>query len=395
MKGSFRKLPIACLLAALPGLATAAGFGLIESNADGQGSAYAGSGAVADNASTIFFNPAGMSLLPGRQVVASLHAIKYVDKFEGGSPNGGDAGGLALVPNFYYAMPISSNVWFGLGVNSPFGLKTEYDPGWAGRVEGIKSDMKTININPSLSMRVNDKLSIGAGLNAMYIEAELTKAVSLNPAFGTSKIEGNDWGYGYNLGLLYEFDKDTRIGLSYRSKVKQKLEGDVTFSAPVAPNGPVTAEIKLPDTATLSLYKKVTPQWALLADLSWTGWSTFQELKVVRTSGATLSTTQEHWKDTMRYSVGAHYQWSDRVKLRMGVGFDESPVPSAQYRTVRVPDSDRTWVAFGVGYTLNKDDRIDVAYSHLFMKDAPIDNPAGAYNHNKVDILGVQYTHTF
>jgi long-chain fatty acid transport protein len=392
MNTSLRTLT-ACLLAALPGLAGASGFGLIESNADGQGAAYAGSGAVAENASTIFFNPAGMTLLPGRQVVASLHAIKYVDKFEGGSPDGGDAGGLALVPNFYYAMPISSKAWFGIGLNSPFGLKTEYDAGWVGQTYGIKSDMKTVNINPSIGWRVNDQLSLGIGFNAMYITAELTNYV--NGVAGTAKIEGDDWGYGYNFGLLYEFDKDSRIGLSYRSKVKQKLQGDATFSGLASLNGPVTADIELPDSATLSLYKRVSPRWALLADASWTGWGTLQELRVVRTNGTTLTSTPEHWQDTMRYSVGAHYQWNEMTKLRMGLGYDESPVPNAQYRSVRVPDSDRTWIAFGVGYRLNKDDMLDVAYSHLFLKDAPIDAPAGSYNHNKVDILGVQYTHTF
>jgi long-chain fatty acid transport protein len=385
---------IALALAALPGLAFASGFGLIESNADGQGAAYAGSGAVAENASTIFFNPAGMTLLPGRQIVASVHAIRYSAKFNDGNPatsDGGDAGDLSLLPNLYYAMPLSANTWFGFGINVPFGLKTEYDPTWTGRVQGIKSEMKTVNLNPGIGMRLTEKLSVGIGVSAMYIEAELTGFAG---APGVLTVAGNDWGYGYNLGLLYEWDKDTRVGLSYRSKVKQKLEGNAQFSVLSSLDGPITASATLPDTATLSVYKRLDPQWAVLGDISWTGWSEFQELRILRDTGATLTVTPENWEDTLRFSLGAHYQLTGRTKLRMGVGYDESPVPSSQYRTARIPDSDRTWVAFGLGYRLNKDDSIDVAYSHLFVKDAPIDTPPGSYK-AKVDILGVQYTHTF
>jgi len=389
MNTTLHRFGLAWALAALPGLAAASGFGLIESNADGQGAAYAGSGAVADNASTIFFNPAGMALLPGRQIVGSVHAIRFSAKFDdgvAGNNDGGDAGDLSFVPNLYYAMPVARDVWFGLGINVPFGLKTEYDPGWVGRVQGIKSEMRTVNINPSLGLRLNERLSVGVGLNAMYIEAELTGFAGVP---GVLTVAGDDWGYGYNLGLLYEWNKNVRIGLSYRSKVKQKLEGNAKFSVLSAQDGPITASTTLPDTATLSLYARVSPQWALLADISWTGWSEFQELRILRDTGATLTVTPENWKDTLRYSVGAHYQLDDRIKLRMGLGYDETPVPNSQYRTVRIPDNDRTWLAFGAGYPLNKDDVIDVAYSHLFVKDAAMDTPAGRYK-AKVDIVGLQ-----
>lgn len=405
MNTSFRTLAArllgVCLLAALPGLASASGYGLIESNADGQGAAYAGTGAVAENASTIFFNPAGMTLLPGRQIVGSVHAIKFSAKFDdgvAGNNDGGDAGDLSFIPNLYFATPINATAWFGLGINVPFGLKSEYDTAWQGRVHGIKSELKTLNINPSIGMRLSDRLSVGAGVSAMYIKAVLTGYAGASS--GELHVQGDDWGYGANAGLLYEFSKDTRVGFSYRSKVKQRLQGDAAYSVNTAGNGPVTASVTLPDTATLSLYTRVAPQWAVLADISWTGWSEFQELRIVRDTGATLTVTPENWKDTMRYSIGAHYQMNDRAKLRMGVGYDESPVPSPQFRTVRIPDNDRTWLAFGLGYRLNKDDNIDLAYSHLFIKDAPIDHTAsgvtvrGTYK-SSVDILGVQYTHNF
>jgi long-chain fatty acid transport protein len=395
MKVTCKAISCALVFAGLPGIAGASGFGLIESNANGQGSAYAGTGAVAENASTIFFNPAAMTLLPGRQMVVSVHAIDARIKFSDGNPatnDGGDAGDLAFLPNFYYAMPVGKQAWFGLGINVPFGLKTEYDANWVGSLQAIKSEMRTVNINPSIAVRLSDQVSVGAGLNAMYIKGELTAAYPLNPAL-TTKMAGDDWGYGFNLGVLYEFDQSTRLALSYRSKVKQKLTGELSLNAPVPPT-PATAAVTLPDTLTLSAYKRIDTRWALLADISWTGWSEFQELKVVSDSGATLSLTPEHWKDTMRYSLGLHYYLNDHIKLRTGIGFDQSPVPSAQYRTPRIPDNDRTWIAIGLGYELSRSNMVDVAYSHLFVKDAPIAAPAGQYE-SSVDIVGLQWTHTF
>lgn len=391
---NIRSLALALCLG-IPAGAHASGFSLIEANADGQGAAYAGSGAKGDNASTIFFNPAAMTRLPGRQIVASLHAIGISAKFDDGNPathDGGDAGGLSVLPNLYYAMPINANVWFGLGINVPFGLKTEYDANWVGRVQGIKSEMKTVNINPALAWRVNDRLSLGAGLNAMYIEAELT---SFAGAAGTLTVKGDDWGYGYNVGLLYEAGRDTRVGVSYRSRVKQHLTGDISFSSAPTLNSGGSADITLPDTWTLSLYHRLSPRWALLADLARTGWSSFQELRVVRSNGAVLGVTPENWKNTFRYSLGAHYQLTERTTLRMGIGYDETPVPDARHRTVRIPDNDRTWLAAGIGFRLNSHDVLDVAYSHLFVKDAPIDNGVTGRYQSHVDILGLQYTHTF
>lgn len=391
---NIRFLALALCLA-MPAGAHASGFSLIEANADGQGAAYAGSGAKADNASTIFFNPAGMTLLPGRQIVASLHTIDISAKFDDGNPathDGGDAGDVSVLPNLYYAMPINANVWFGLGINVPFGLKTEYDANWVGRFQGIKSEMKTVNLNPALAWRVNDRLSLGAGLNAMDIEAELTSFAG--PA-GTLTVKGDDWGYGYNLGLLYEAGRDTRVGLSYRSRVKQHLTGDISFSNVPTLNSGGSADITLPDTWTLSLYHRLAPRWVLLADLARTGWSSFQELRVVRSNGAVLGVTPENWKNTFRYSLGAHYQLTERTTLRMGIGYDQTPVPDARHRTVRIPDNDRTWLAVGIGFRLNTHDVLDVAYSHLFVKDAPIDNGVTGRYQSQVDILGLQYTHTF
>ncbi|MDX1915874.1 MAG: outer membrane protein transport protein [Methylophilus sp.] len=416
------------LLLTSPLLANAAGFALIEQSASGVGNAFAGAAAVAEDASTIYFNPAGMTYIEGTQVVGAIHLINPNSEFNnqgsvkatfsgaaGGS--GGDIGDLALLPNFYYKRDISEDIKFGLGISSPFGLKTEYDSNWIGRFQAIKSDLKTININPSIAFKVNDKLSLGAGISAMWIKAELTSAANLAPLGqpeSTVKIKGDDWGFGINFGAIYQTSPDTRLGLTYRSPVQQHLEGNSTSPSTFLNGNPnatlntnVTADITLPETFSISGFTHLNDTWDLLADITWTGWSQFSELRVKRDNGtnSTLTVTPEHWHDTMRYSLGANYKYSDTLKLRAGIAYDEEAIDD-QYRTVRIPGNDRTWLAFGAGWQYSPATKLDLGYAHLFVKDASIrdiqntvangfkGNIIGQYD-SSVDILSVQVTHNF
>ncbi|MES1999294.1 MAG: outer membrane protein transport protein [Pseudomonadota bacterium] len=396
------------------GVASSAGFSLIEESASGMGNAFAGGAASAEDASTVFFNPAGMTRLSGSQLSLVLHAIKPTAEFSNtasvaaaGRPlggNGGDAGNWTPVPNFYYVTELSQNLRAGLGISSPFGLKTEYDPSWMGRFQAIKSDLKTININPALAYKINDQLSIGAGLNAQYISAELTNAVYLGAGpEGQAKVKGDDWSVGYNLGVLYELNPATRFGLAYRSDVRHKLEGDVTFTGVPAPNGPISAEITLPETVSLSGFHQINPQWAMMGDITWTRWSRFQELRIVRNTGITVGQpTIENWDDTYRFALGASYQQSKQLKLRGGIAYDQSPVSDA-YRTARIPDADRTWLTVGATYQLSAKSSMDFGYAHIFVANATINNNnpsptpgklVGSYD-NSVDILSAQFNYRF
>lgn len=419
-------MQIRTLAAALGALgmtgAQAAGFALIEQNASGLGNAYAGQAAAAQDASTIFFNPAGMTQIEGRQVVLAGHAIhpsaKFGDAASVAAPlqslgnEGGDAGGWAGVPNFYYVMDLKPGVKFGLGVNAPFGLRTKYDPSWMGRFQAVKSDLKTVNINPSLAFDLAEHWSLGVGLDAQQVKAELTSMTNYGALLATPNleglavIEGDDWGWGYNLGLLYSSAPDLRVGLNYRGGVKYHLEGTVTFQnrpgalAAALPDGPVTADVKLPGTLSLSLFKTLNQRWDLLADLTWTNWSVFESLIVKRTDGTVINNTTENWTNAWRYSVGANYHSNDRLTWRFGVAFDESPVPDA-FRTPRIPDEDRIWVSVGGQYCSRKPSCIDFGYTHIFVDDASINSSEagkgtlnGTYD-NAVDILSVQYTHGF
>lgn len=418
---------LAALTVGFAGTAHAAGFALIEQNASGLGSAYAGAAAVADNASTIFFNPAGMSLLSKKQIVVAGHLIKPSAEFSNSGSaaapaqllggNGGDAGEWAFVPNFYYVHPIDTRLALGIGINAPFGLKTEYDPAWLGRFLAVTSELQTINLNPSLSYRVNDGFSVGLGINVQRIDAKLTNMINygallLSPGLqGLATVKGDDYGWGYNLGALFDLGQ-TRIGLAYRSEIDYTLKGKISFAdvpAALAGNlafqsGPVEADATLPATVSLSLFHKLNPTLNILADLTWTGWNSFDKLVIDRPAPLPDPTTIENWEDTMRYSLGMSYAMNDRWTLRAGAAFDETPVPN-RYRTPRIPDEDRTWLALGGQYRMSSRSAVDFGYAHLFVRDADMTNSlnntaAGAgtmrgdYD-NSVDILSIQYTHTF
>ena len=381
--------------------ASAAGFALIEQNVSGLGNAYAGQAAAATDASTIFFNPAGMTLLPDRQVVMAGHLIKPQTEFAGtatpnnGGGQGGDAGDPALVPNGYFAFRLTPDVHLGIGMSAPFGLKTEYDSGWIGSNHAVKSELKTINLNPSIAWKASPSLSLGAGLSLQYVKATLTNT---SPA-GLATVKGDDYGWGFNLGALWQINPATRIGLAYRSEVEYTLEGTVAFSGVPVLNGPVTADATMPDSASLSLFHKVNTRWDLLADVTWTGWSDFDELRIVRTTGAVVGVTPENWRDTWRYSVGANYHYSNTLTLRGGVAFDQRAA-SDEFRTARIPDEDRTWLAFGAQYRMSERSRIDVGYAHLFVKDARLNKTEGGVSltgtyEGSVDIVSAQLTVDF
>src|SRR5712691_3507981 len=425
--------------------AHASAFALIEQNASGLGNSYAGAAAAAEDASTIYYNPAGMSLLPGgMQVSAGLALINLSTKFSdsgsiasgtglgGVNPagprplggTGGDAGGLSAVPNAYFAMDVAPNLKFGVGISVPFGLKTEYDPDWMGRFQAIKSEISTINVNPSISYRLDDKMSFGFGLNYQQLDAELTSAINYIAATaatgnlaaagaipaanaeGTVAVKGSDNSLGFNLGAMFQLAPDTRLGVSYRSSVKYHVTGTVAFSnvpAVVAagfPDGNVNLDITMPDSASVALQHKLDSKWTLLGDVTRTGWSKIKELKIVRDSGATLSTTPENFKNTWRVGAGAIYRYDDAWSIKTGLAYDQTPVNDTD-RTARLPDQKRIWLSVGGQYRLSRDGTLDFGYAHLFIKNASINqNPGtaiqltGTYK-GSIDILGVQYAHRF
>jgi len=407
------------------GPAAAAGFQLQEQSASGLGVAYSGMAAAGMDASTAFWNPAAMSLLPGRQFAGALHYIVPKRTFaSSGSTHdaagsGGDAGVAALVPGLFGTWAIDPQWSVGLALNAPFGLATEWDSPWAGQFHAIKSEIKTLNFNPSASLKVDPLLSLGAGLSYEQMKAELTNAVPGTPSGPlpgglagaiqnpvVAKVQGDDWGWSWNVGALFDFGQGSRLGATYRAKIRHTLEGDLSYSgaAPLAPAAqPVRAKVELPDTFSIGGSHQVNAQWRVLADYTWTGWDSIQSLDIdSAATGARLSGVELRFKNSWRVGAGAEVQVSAPWLLRAGIAYDTSPVRD-EFRTPRLPDSDRTWLAFGVRYQPGPSMWFDAGYTYIFMKDAPSQlQPApplpgvldGTYQ-GHVQVFGVQAAFRF
>jgi long-chain fatty acid transport protein len=448
---------LGALSSGLP-VAQAGGFALAEQSIAAMGMANAGVAAqVMSDASTIFYNPAGMSSLSGLNVAQGLHVISLNAKLQdAGSASGlgqtavptnpGKVGEPTPVPTFFAAIPYSSQIVFGVGVSAPFGLKTEYNEGWIGRYQALISDVKTFNLNPSISYKVNEQFSVGAGFNVMYFQAKLTNNVNytavalrglqsqgvpaatlgqLTPALanreGFAQVKGDDLNFGFNVGAMYNITPDTRVGAGYRSSIKFNLGGDVRFTRPDTtglpasiagsvgliqnvgtPDGTVIVDVETPAMITVSGVTKLTPRLTVAGDVTWTQWSTIPELKIVRTNGAILNRVDYSWSDTMRYAVGVAYDYGSGITARAGLAYDESPVQD-NLRTARLPDANRTWLSFGGSYQLNKRFRLDGAFTHILVKSAEINENLtatgagivkGTYKGN-VNILSLGLVGTF
>jgi long-chain fatty acid transport protein len=388
-KLTLRTLP-ALLLAAFSGAASAAAFQLWEQNASGLGTAYAGSAAVADNASTIFYNPAGMSELAGYQVSVGVTGVgpSYTFRNDGSSlagNNGGDAGGWHAVPNLYLSGRLTDKLTLGLGISSPFGLATEYDSGWVGRAQTIKSDVRTINYNPSVSYRLNDKVSLGFGVNYQKIDAELTNA--------GGSLKGDDSTWGWNAGALFTLSPAMRVGLSYRSSMKYTLEGTLNGATPVR------ADLELPDTAILSVWQQVSDRWEAMGDLSYTRWNTLKSLNVIsRASGNAIAQAGEtfNYDNSWRIAWGAAYKASEAAKIKFGIAYDRTPVRDTD-RSARVPDNSRLWLSLGGQWNAGRQGKVDLGYSYLYLRDPDINMTKngttlrGSYDAS-AHIVGLQYS---
>ncbi len=419
----YRKLSIAMMMALGAQAANASGFALIEQSGSAQGTSYAGMAANVEDASIMWFNPAGLSELEKDELVFAGHIVAPHAPFnnDGSYVNGigpiygeeDNGANLALVPNLYW-----KTKWqdydIGLGINVPFGSSVEYDQDWVGRYHAVYTSTKTVNINPNISRKVNDNLSVGFGLNAQYIDVNLTQKIdftfgnqglgSSEPTDGYADLKASGIGFGYNLGALYRFDNNAMLGFSYRSKIAHHAEGQAKFDVPDSQAGnpdyatqDIEASVDLPATASLSLLYPYNNKINLLADVSWTGWSSFKELRI-EFEDRDDSVQPEDWNDIMRYSVGMTYQYSPKLILRTGVAFDETPIPSKELRTPRIPDSDRTWLSLGAGYQYSDNLRLDVAYSHVWGGNTDIvaaDAETGLFNlvgdfDTSIDIFSAQ-----
>ncbi len=373
----------------------AAGIELREQSADGLANAYAGATAKAYNATTIFYNPAGMIHLQGNQVASTNSYIMPKSSFSGtvtgaglsGTPQGGPSGQFAPtapVGAMYAFWDYSPDLKFGLAANTPFGLRTSYPDQWIGRYHALHSNITNFTFSPSVAYRVNEHFSVGASWQIGYFNAVLSQAINL-PGLGLGRydahqsLNGNAVGFGGVIGFLYEFDQATRVGLNYRSRIRYDLHGWSTMSAPASlaavsttfQSSGVNVPITMPDKVALGFYHEFDPRWAVMASVEWTNWSVLKELNFHYNNGRADTVIQENWQNSWAFSVGATYTADDRAKFHIGFAYDQSAISSANM-TARLPDANRYAITGGYSYKLTKNLQAIFAYGHLFFDHANI-----------------------
>ncbi|NKD87239.1 aromatic hydrocarbon degradation protein [Haematospirillum sp. 15-248] len=383
----------ALALSLAAGNAAASGFQLREQGSAGQGSSFAGATSSARDLSTIYFNPAGLTRLSGHAAQANMSFVIPSAKFKNngstlagtaalGSNDGGDAGGLELVPSLYALYSHSNDLKFGLGINAPYGLKTDYKSGWQGRFHALKSELKTINVQPTVAYRISNWVSVGGGINIQKADATLSNAINNavlgGAGEGYTELSGDDWAVGYTMGATIQPFSNTRLGIAYKSRIEHTLEGDVRFSNVGAlaadsrfVNTKGSVKLTTPDMLSLGITYNITPAWAVMGEAAWTNWSLFDETRVKKANGSADTVNPENWEDTWFFALGTNYQATDKLDLSFGVAFDEAPVPDG-YRTPRIPDSNRVWASLGAGYAITDSINLTGAYTHIWTGKAPI-----------------------
>ncbi len=421
----------------------AAGIAVLEQSVQGLGNAYSGGTAGGEDISTIFYNPAGLSEYAGTDIISGGHFAIPKIRFKGDSSSdslnrpltggsGGNAADNVVIPNLYLATDLTGPLRFGLGITVPFGLGARYDKNWQGRYEAIDSQLKTIDINPAIAYALNDKISLGFGLSAQYIDIELTNAldfgsicfgqleaatcsqIGLSPqsADGQVKLEADGWSWGYNAGVLLKPFPGFRLGIAYRSKIDHKVKGDASFQVPDSAqpltatgafkNTDIKAESYLPASLSIGAIYEPDQEWAMLLDVTWTQWNKLEKLTTQFDNPAQpASTLNLDFKNTIRASLGLTYHINPAWSIRSGFAYDESPIRNARSRTFRIPDSDRYWLTIGLGYRHNSNLKFNLAYAHIFIKDGRIERQ-NAFGHSiqgriesQIDIASAELQWTF
>ncbi len=395
---SLQKLIITGLVAGACNTAFASGFALSGKSTSGLGHALSGTTVMADDASVVYSNPAAMRDLGGETFTALLHVINTNVEFTNDASNTTGVDNKTVqndhfIPTFYYVKPLNHEVSFGLGVYSPFGLGIEYGDDWVGRYHSTNSSLRTINFSPAFAFSPSDKLNLGFGVDFQYAEAELSKALDFSAfgaADGSNTLTGNSWALGYSLGLTYDLSEATRLGASFHSSTRQDMEGTSNFegvptvSIPTAignlylpsyySDSDASLTLMLPESLSLGIRHAVTPQLEVMADYTWMRWSRYDQTQVDFSNYLPTSIEKNGWKNSNRYAIGMNYRMRDNVQLRGGVTFDESPVPSEELRSPRVPDTDKVSVGLGSKVGLSKAMDVDVAIFYTLPASTDINN---------------------
>jgi len=406
-------LPLALAAAFAGQTAHASGFQLKENSAEGLGRSFAGSAAAPDDCSVVANNPAAMSMVKEGCFQADITAINFSTKFHGsgqdflGNPltggDGGDGGTTQPVPAIYFVHAIDPQFALGASVTVPFGFQTEYNDQWVGRYDSLKSKLQSPALTFSASWKVNDEFALGASIIAQRTSATLTQAIDFGTilagptngallpqeADGFGSLKGDDWGYGFGLGLLWHVTPNDNFGINFHSQIDHTIEGDGKFLVPsnVLPllggafvDSPGKADFDTPAFATLSWWHTVDDHISFGADLGYTHWSSFDKLVVHYSNPAQPDAVSIFdWRDSWYGSFGGDYRLDQNWTLRAGVAYDQTPTKDAT-RDSRVPDGSRTWLSFGVGYRVSEDLKFDFGYAHLWVDDGTVNHLSATFS---------------
>lgn len=406
------KLTAASVIAVISTQAFASAFQLWEQDAASLGNYHAGYAAAASDASTAFYNPAGITRFHHQQIVfagvAVTSSVKYrglVDVSYGPAlPSNGpqevaaaQGGTFAFIPAIHYVTPI--NDWLGLGfsIDVPFGSKLDYRNSTVLRYISTKTNVSVLDISPVLGIKLTDKASLGIGPDVQIMKGEFNQVGTyLSEEYDSDGLNtAEDTAYGYHVGGLYEFTPDTRVGISYHSQVVHHLTGTSTFAGPFPQtitdqdisSSRAKVSITLPAYTAFSIYHRMDPKWALMASAIYTQWNSLQYLVMQNVAGVVIVggtvptsstdivvTVPQHFRNTWNLSVGADYYLTDTITLRGALGYDQTPVNNA-YRNVQLPDNNRYVVACGGHYQATKAVGVDLGWMHVFFNKAHVAPP--------------------
>lgn len=396
MKGLVRTaaaatVSVAALLAA--GAASASSFAIRSGqSAEGLGMAYAGAASGGIGMGSMAWNPATITMFPGRNSNWNFTYLNANASYDPtsvtrlGSPNGpaspiqngtGNIGGEGgFIPASYSAWQLTDRLWIGMHTGAPYGLRSKPDDQvHAAQIYGRSAKVTTINVSPTVGYQVNDWLSIGAALQVQYFSASLKQAAGIGPTAPPVIIEGDTIDFGYRFGFTLTPFQGTSIGLAYRSEIRQTLEG--TFRTPLAVI-PVKANLNLPDSVVFGVSQVINDQWQVHAGVEWTNWSRFRNIPVVsKLGGIPVTSLNFQYDDAWFFTLGAEYKYSNALTLRAGVGYELSAV-NDRNRTIFISDNDRLWLSAGASYQLTDKIKLDLGYTFIDVKKAKV-NYDGAH----------------
>jgi len=391
-----------------------AGFALYEGSARGN-VLGAGLTASADDPSAVFYNPAGITQLKGKQAMVGFTAISPMITVE--TPGGVESDfkrNWYFPPHAYYTQEINDKWWGGIGLFSRFGLGTEFEPGWVGRYNSYKAEIQTVELNPNVAYKINDKLSIAGGVSLMYMTLDLKNKLGPLPGGDLDfNLEGDSWGWGINAAIQYKPTDWMQAGVSYRSRVSQHIEGDV-LAAPDRfgfRNMPASGNVTLPDMIFAGLNFNVSKDITLGGGLYWTRWETYRELTVkydkpFGPTGVRSSTDPKDWDNVYRWLIGMEWKVTPNWDLRIGYAYDQAPENDATVDYV-LPDGDRNMFSIGAGYHRNNW-ALDFSYTLMLINEREyqgrspypsLTNPNGIPDSTIKDgtahLIGFSYTYKF